>query len=36
MIEAELGDVPLVGFFGSGEISHGRLYTQTGVLTLFL
>jgi small ligand-binding sensory domain FIST len=36
MIEAEFGDLPLVGFFGSGEISHGRLYTQTGVLTLFL
>ena len=36
MIEAELGDVPLVGFFGSGEISHDRLYTQTGILTLFL
>lgn len=23
-------------FFGSGEISHDRLYTQTGVLALFL
>jgi small ligand-binding sensory domain FIST len=36
MIAAEFGDVPIVGFFGAGEISHGRLYTQTGVLTLFL
>ena len=31
-----LGDVPLVGFFGNGEISHHRLYGYTGVLTLFL
>jgi len=30
------GDVPLVGFFANGEISHGRLYGYTGVLTLFL
>lgn len=36
MIAEALGDVPLVGFFGSGEISHNRLYTQTGVLSLFL
>ncbi|MCZ6719933.1 MAG: FIST C-terminal domain-containing protein [Proteobacteria bacterium] len=35
-IEGILGDVPLVGFFGNGEISHDRLYTYTGVLTLFL
>jgi len=28
------GDVPLVGFFGNGEISHNRLYGYTGVLTL--
>ncbi|MGH8248810.1 MAG: FIST signal transduction protein, partial [Gammaproteobacteria bacterium] len=31
-----LGDVPLTGFFGNGEISHTRLYGYTGVLTLFL
>jgi len=31
-----LGAVPLVGFFGNGEISHNRLYGYTGVLTLFL
>ena len=30
-----LGDVPLVGFFGNGEISFDRLYAYTGVLTLF-
>lgn len=29
-------DVPLVGFFGNGEISNARLYGYTGVLTLFL
>lgn len=28
------GDVPLVGFFGNGEISNNRLYGYTGVLTL--
>ncbi len=31
-----LGDVPLVGFFGNGEISHNRVYGYTGVLSLFL
>ncbi len=35
MIQAALGDVPLVGFFANGEISHNRLYGYTGVLTLF-
>ena len=35
-IQREIGEVPLVGFFGNGEISHDRLYTYTGVLTLFL
>jgi len=35
-IEAVLGDVPLVGFFGNGEISNARLYGYTGVLALFL
>ena len=28
-------DVPLVGFYANGEISHDRLYGYTGVLTLF-
>ena len=35
-IRAALGDVPLVGFFCNGEISHDRLYAYTGVLSLFL
>ena len=35
LIERTLGDVPLVGFFCNGEISHNRLYGYTGVLTLF-
>ncbi len=36
MIKAALGDVPIAGFFANGEISGGRLYSYTGVLTLFL
>ncbi|ALG67948.1 FIST signal transduction protein [Beggiatoa leptomitoformis] len=36
IIQSVLGDVPLVGFFANGEISHQRLYGYTGVLTLFL
>ena len=35
-IADKLGDVPLVGFFCNGEISHDRLYGYTGVLSLFL
>jgi small ligand-binding sensory domain FIST len=35
-IENALGDFPLVGFFGNGEIAHDRLYGYTGVLTLFV
>ncbi len=35
MIHNILGDVPLVGFFGNGEISNARMYAYTGVLTLF-
>lgn len=34
-IAAHLGDFPLLGFFANGEISHDRLYADTGVLTLF-
>ncbi|MGH8675619.1 MAG: FIST C-terminal domain-containing protein, partial [Burkholderiales bacterium] len=34
-VREALGDVPVVGFFCSGEISHDRLYGYTGVLTLF-
>lgn len=36
MIQEVLGEIPLIGFFGSGEISNDRLYTQTGVLSVFL
>ena len=36
LIEQELGGFPLVGFFANGEISHRRLYTYTGVMTLFM
>ena len=35
-IREALGEVPLVGFFGNGEVSHDRLYAYTGVLALFL
>ena len=35
-IQDELGEVPLVGFFCNGEISHNRVYNYTGVLSLFL
>lgn len=36
LIREALGDVPVVGFFCNGEISHNRLYGYTGVLTLFV
>ncbi len=35
LIRAELGELPLVGFFANGEIFHNRLYGYTGVLTVF-
>ncbi len=35
ILRDELGDVPLVGFFANGEISHNRLYGYTGVLSVF-
>lgn len=35
LIRDELGDLPLAGFFGNGEISHNRLYAYTGVLAVF-
>lgn len=35
MISRTLGEMPLVGFFANGEISHNRLYGYTGVLTVF-
>ncbi len=36
LVQQELGDIPLVGFFANGEISNDRLYGYTGVLALFL
>jgi small ligand-binding sensory domain FIST len=36
VVRDTLGDFPLVGFFGNGEISRDRLYGYTAVLTLFL
>jgi small ligand-binding sensory domain FIST len=33
-IQEAFGDIPIVGFFGNGEIAHDRLYGYTGVLTL--
>ncbi len=35
IIRRALGDVPLVGFFASGEIGRKHLYGYTGVLTVF-
>ena len=35
LIRRELGEIPLVGFFGNGEICNDRLYGYTGVLALF-
>ncbi|QDL53009.1 FIST signal transduction protein [Rhodoferax aquaticus] len=36
IVRRALGDVPLVGFFGSGEIAHKHVYGYTGVLTVFV
>ncbi|CCQ75551.1 FIST C-terminal domain-containing protein [Magnetospira sp. QH-2] len=36
LVREVLGDIPMVGFFANGEISHNRLYGYTGVMTLFL
>jgi small ligand-binding sensory domain FIST len=36
MIRDTLGDFPVVGFFGEGEISNCRLYGYTGVLAVFI
>ncbi len=35
ILQDALGDVPLVGFYANGEISHDRIYGYTGVLALF-
>jgi len=35
MIAERFGEIPLTGFFCNGEVSNARLYTYTGVLSLF-
>ena len=35
-VHRALGDVPLVGFFASGEIAAHWLYGYTGLLTVFV
>ncbi len=35
IIQEQLGEVPLIGFYANGEIARDRLYGYTGVLTLF-
>ena len=35
ILRAALGNIPIVGFFGNGEISNSRLHRFTGVLVLF-
>lgn len=35
VIQSQLGDVPLVGFYANGEIGGSNLYGFTGVLTVF-
>jgi small ligand-binding sensory domain FIST len=35
IVRHALGDVPLVGFFASGEIARRHVYGYTGVLTVF-
>lgn len=35
IVRRALGDVPLVGFFASGEIARNQVYGYSGVLTVF-
>lgn len=35
LIQQQLGDVPLIGFYASGEAARSRLYTHSAVLTVF-
>ena len=35
LIQSQLGEIPMVGFFANGEIAGSQLYGYTGVLTLF-
>jgi small ligand-binding sensory domain FIST len=36
IIQHNLGDVPLTGFYANGEIGRNKLYGYTGVLTIFV
>lgn len=36
LIREIMGDMPLAGFYASGEINAARLYGYTGILILFL
>ena len=36
LIRSYLGDIPLIGFYANGEISHHDIYSYTGVITVFL
>ncbi len=36
ILRQHLGDIPLIGFYANGEISHNELYGYTGVLAVFL
>ena len=36
LIRDIFGGVPLVGLYANGEISNNRIYSYTGVLTLFV
>jgi small ligand-binding sensory domain FIST len=35
LIQAVLGDIPMIGFYANGEIAGDRVYGYTGVLALF-
>lgn len=36
LVHEIIGDVPLAGFYASGEINAGQLYGYTGIIVLFL
>ena len=36
LIRDIFGGIPLVGLYANGEISNNRIYSYTGVLTLFV
>lgn len=35
VLRASLGDIPMVGLFGNGQIANDRIYGYAGVLTIF-